>query len=202
MTSQSKDSLTESGFKSYQMFLAIQRHFTTKSYDYHKYNGKIKTSYDTFLSRRDAYYFQKLSKHKDPKGLILSNIVRNKKLWIGDLFEENANQIYLDWKRRTDAISHTVRQDISKMKDSYHENFIVVDGQYPFIIQQYMANIITIETTSILTVLSNSHAHWKENILDNVVFPDIMEKLTKYHDFLIYDQKKIKMLVREHFDFD
>jgi hypothetical protein len=53
-------------FESYTTFLALKNHFTTDSYDYIKYNGKVGAKPSSFDVRKDKYQFYKLSKHKDP----------------------------------------------------------------------------------------------------------------------------------------
>ena len=50
------------GFEVYKTYLAVKLHFTSKSYDYIKYEGKVNAKLDTFTSRNDRYFFHKLSK--------------------------------------------------------------------------------------------------------------------------------------------
>jgi hypothetical protein len=191
--------LNERGFDAYREYTALKRHFTTKSYDYHKYNGKIKVSYDNFVSRKDAYSFQKLSKKRDHKNLILSNLVVNPKMWIGDLFEEAANDIYLSWKRRTDTITIHIQDQLGKMKDDFKHNFISLNGQYPHIVNLYLNKEISLETLCILAKITNSQSYWSTSVVDNVLFPDIMMKVDKYYPFLVYSQEKVKKVVKDHF---
>lgn len=190
--------LTESGFTVYKDYLAIKRHFTTK-YDYFKYNGKINASREKFETRRDAYQFQRLSRKKNYKDLILANVVIKPKLWVGELFDDSAEQIYFDWKKRTDSITHHVQDSLSKLDDNFKANFVVRDGQYPHIIDLYMRKELSLETVTIMTALTNSSSYWRKNVVDKVVFPDIVEKLDKYNPFLVYSQEKLKKVVKNHF---
>ena len=190
--------LNENGLTAYQEYMAIKRHFTS-SYDYFKYNGKVNVTPDTFYTRKDAYSFQKLSKKKDYKNLILSNMADNPKLWVGDLMEERANGIYLSWKKRTDAITSHVQDNLGKLDDDFKSNFVSNQGQYPLVINLYLRREISLETTCILTKLTNSEEYWTKSVLDNVMFPDIMKKLTKYHPFLVYSTEKLKKVVKDRF---
>lgn len=190
--------LTESGFTVYKDYLAIKRHFTTK-YDYFKYNGKINASREKFETRRDAYQFQRLSRKKNYKDLILANVVIKPKLWVGEFFDDSAEQIYFDWKKRTDSITHHVQDSLSKLDDNFKANFVVRDGQYPHIIDLYMRKELSLETVTIMTALTNSSSYWRKNVVDKVVFPDIVEKLDKYNPFLVYSQEKLKKVVKNHF---
>ena len=49
------------GFDVYKTYLAVKLHFTTDTYDYYKYGGKVNTKLDTFTKRKDRYFFHKLS---------------------------------------------------------------------------------------------------------------------------------------------
>lgn len=190
--------LNEHGLAAYQGYMAIKRHFTS-SYDYFKYNGKVSVSFDTFRSRKDAYSFQRLSKKKDYKHLILANIVDNPKLWVGDLLEDKANEIYLAWKRRNDAITSHVQENLTKLNDDFKSNFVSLQGQYPKLIDLYLRREISLETTCILTKMTNSQEYWTKSVLDNVMFPDIMNRLDKYHPFLVYSKEKVKKVVKDRF---
>jgi len=65
-----------SAFECYKEYVALKNHFTQKSYDYVKYNGKTSVKADSFNSRKDKIFFEKLAKHKDPKGFLIANLVR------------------------------------------------------------------------------------------------------------------------------
>lgn len=190
--------LNEHGLAAYQEYMAIKRHFTS-TYDYFKYNGKVSVSFDTFHTRKDAYSFQKLSKKKDYKHLILANIVENPKAWVGDLLEEKANEVYLAWKRRNDAITSHVHDNLGKLNDDFKSNFVSSQGQYPKLIDLYLRKEISLETTCILTKMTNSQKYWSESVLDNVMFPDIMKKLDNYYPFIVYSKEKVKKVIKDHF---
>jgi hypothetical protein len=190
--------LNENGLAAYQEYMAIKRHFTS-TYDYFKYNGKVSVSFDSFSVRKDAYSFQRLSKKKDYKHLILANAVDNPKLWVGDLLEDKANEIYLAWKKRNDAITSHIQDNLNKLDDEFKSNFVSNKGQYPKIIDLYLRKEISIETTCVLTKMTNSQEYWTKTILDNVMFPDIMKKLDNYYPFIIYSKEKVKKVVKDHF---
>jgi hypothetical protein len=190
--------LNEQAFIAYKDYLAIKRHFIS-SYDYFKYNGKVNVSLDSFMFRKDTYLFQKLSKKRDYKNLILSNIVLNSKLWIGSLLEETANEVYLEWKKRTDAITHHVQESLQKLDTNFRTNFVSIQGQYPHIIDLYMQKEISLETLTILTKLTNSSKYWEKTVVDKVVFPNIINKLNKYEPFLAYSPDKVKKIIKSNF---
>jgi len=190
--------LNERGHKAYKDYLAIKRHFTS-SYDYFKYNGNVNASYESFVARRDAYSFQRLSKKRDYKNLILANIIETPKIWVGDLLEDNANETYLNWKRRTDSITIHVRDSLAVLNGDFRSNFIAHDGKYPLLIDLYLRKKISVEVTTILTKITASQGYWSKSIVDKTIFPDIMSKIDNYHPFLVYSQEKIKKVVKDHF---
>jgi hypothetical protein len=49
------------GFDVYKVYLGVKLHFTTKTYDYIKYGGKVNATLDSFTKRKDRYFFHKLS---------------------------------------------------------------------------------------------------------------------------------------------
>ena len=191
--------LNEKGLAAYKDYIAIKRHFTS-SYDYFKYNGSVNASYESFIARRDAYSFQRLSKIRDYKNLILANIIENQKAWIGDLLEDNANQTYLQWKKRTDSITVHIKDNLDTMNGDFKSNFIVPqNGQYPKLIDLYLQKKISLEVTTILTKITASQEYWSKTIVDKTIFPDIMTKIDNYYPFLVYSPEKIKKVVKDHF---
>ena len=44
------------GFDAYCLYLAINNHFNTESYDFFKYNGKVPVKLPAFLKRNDKYH--------------------------------------------------------------------------------------------------------------------------------------------------
>jgi hypothetical protein len=193
-----KNLLNETGFKAYVEYLALKRHFTS-SYDYHKYGGKVSATFDSFLVRRDAYTFQKLGKQQDYKGLLLSNIVSNPKIWVGSILEDSAKEQYLEWKRIQSSITNHVKESLETLDDDFKKNFVVSDGDYPHVVTLYLQKQVSLETLCILAKTTNSVPHWKENVSDNIVFPDILRKIDKYYPFINYSQEKVKKVIRDHF---
>ncbi len=49
------------GFEVYKLYLAIKLHFTSDSYNYFTFNGKTRTTLQSFEKRRDKYFFKKLA---------------------------------------------------------------------------------------------------------------------------------------------
>lgn len=190
---------TEEAFRVYVDYLALKRHFTTDSYDYKKYNGKVRASFDSFQTRNDAFFFYKLSRKKDWHNMILANILKNNNVWIREILEESGERIYAEWEGKMDSLTYTFKDDLSRLKDNYADNFIPVNGQHPYIMSLYLQNKISLETFTILSNISNIYDRWSNEIVDKVVARDIIRLSKKYYPFLEIDRKKFSEIVKERF---
>ena len=52
----------QDGYEAYKKYLAIKLHFTKDRYDYFKFNGQTKASYESFIQRNDKYFFIKTAR--------------------------------------------------------------------------------------------------------------------------------------------
>jgi hypothetical protein len=197
-----KTSLTfanEESFNWYVKYLAMKQHFTTDNYDYHKYRGKIRSSFDSFRTRNDVFFFHKLANKDDPENLLLATMVVKPNAWIREIVEQDGEDRYLEWKRKIDSLSRVFKDDLSKLDDDYQQNFVAHNGQHPPVMNLFMQKKITLETFTLLTNLSNIFPYWEKEIVDRIVARDIIRLSRKYRPFLSIDEKKFKNLIRERF---
>ena len=184
----------ESSFRVYVNYLALKKHFETDGYDYHRYNGKIRASFDKFQTRPDA-----LSKKDDPLKILIANLIRNPKAWIREIVEERGEETYLEWQKKMDSLSYTFKTELKKLNDDYYSNFVVKSGQHPHIMTLYLQKEISLETFTILSKLSNVYALWENEIVDKFVARDIIRLSKKYYPFLEFNKEKFSKIVKEHF---
>jgi hypothetical protein len=189
----------EASFRTYIDYLALKKHFTTKNYDYHKYRGKVKASFESFRVRSDVFFFYKLSKKDDPHNILLANIVANPKIWIRDILEDSGQEIYSSWEKKIQSLTYLFKTDLSMLNDDYKSNFVVVDGQHPRLMTLYLQKKISLETISILASISKVLGYWDQEIVDKVVASDIITQIRKYYPFLTIDEKKFSQIVKERF---
>lgn len=189
---------TKDAYEMYVYYLALKRHFTS-SYDYHKYNGKVNASITSFETRKDKFYFYKLSKRSDAKDFILANIVNNPKAWIGDMIGETGETVFTEWKKRQQSLSYVFKSEMGKLDDDFDSNLITKDGQHPKLLRLYTTGNICMETLIILDDLTDVFSYWSKKILDNIIFPDILNRCCKYKPFLHYDKSKMKHILVTHF---
>jgi len=189
----------EESFNAYVKYLALKRHFTTDSYDYFKYNGKVRASIDSYRSRNDSFFFLKLARKDDYENIILANMIEKPDIWVRDILEEEGQNRYVNWKKRMDSLGYIFKSDINSMLDEYEDNFVVRDGQHPHIMTMMLQKKISLETFTIMTHLANIFPYWEQKIVDKIVSRDIMKKSRKYKPFLDLDWKRYKTYAKDQF---
>jgi hypothetical protein len=199
MITTSQNYVNENSFRTYIDYLALKKHFTTKGYDYHKYNGKVKASFQTFQNRKDAFFFYKLSRKREAHDILVSNLSKNPNAWIRDIVDENGFQIYEDWIKRKESLSYFFKLELNKLEDDYKSNFVVPSGQHPRLLTLYLQKHISLETFSILTHLSKVLDHWEKEVVDKIVAGDIIHLSRKYYPFLEIEEKKFSKIVKDKF---
>lgn len=185
-------------FEAYKLFLAIKMHFTQPQYDFFKYNGKVNATVQTFEKRRDKFHFAKLSKHRDPGGLLVSQFITGQFTgWIGDCFTEEAGRAYVEYLARHQSLTYNFQSDLRKLEDGFISKFKVKNGQHPELLTMVKRGDITFESFSILNAQLNFFPFWDSRINDIVIWPGIRDRAVKYQPFIHYDKAKIKSFIRD-----
>lgn len=179
----------EQGFKTFCTVTAIKNHFLLDSYDYFRYNGKVTAKYDNFITKKDKLLYIKLSKNPDQFNVILANLVKNPKMWIGDIADSRVGgKEYVSWKSRNDNLSETFEKEIAKMVP-LKDNFRCVNGGIPNILKQAIRADVSLETFSIAMHVSNVESYWNNNISDKIIVPPFLKKAKNYYPFLNVEEK-------------
>ena len=189
---------TKDAYEMYVYYLALKRHFTS-SYDYHKYNGKINASITSFETRKDKFFFYKLSKRSDAKDFILANMVNDPKIWIGDIVGEEGEKIFTEWTKKQQSLSYVFKTELGKLDEDFDSNLITKDGQHPKLLRLHTSGNISQETLIIIDDLTNVFSYWSKKVLDKIIFPDILNRCNKYKPFLNYDKTKMKNILVAQF---
>ena len=120
------------GFEVFKCYLAIKLHFTTDTYNYDEYGGKVNCKLETFTKRNDRYFFHKLSKQYDEKNIVdffVANFTHNNKKWVGNLLQNDCRDIYLDFKKRKESFSYHFRNDLVSISDDFNNRFLSFDDE-------------------------------------------------------------------------
>lgn len=196
-----------SAFDTYRTYLALNQHFTRKTYDYFKYNGKVKVSETAFLGRKDRYFFEKASKKFKKEEFIeflLANYTSGTEHWIGNLFSgENIVQLK-KWKKRIDSLTYTFKEDIMYIVDSNEsldESLKMQEGRHPLLYRLYLRKKVSLETLVILDDLVGYSKLWhKYNDMMMNDFLFLMEKYRPFfHKAILIDKAKFRKIVLDLF---
>ena len=190
------------GYDLYCTYQAIKLHFSSEQYNFFQYDGKTRVSIDAFQKRRDKFLFHRLArKYRDEEMVpfLVANFIHSDDNWTKSLLEEEAEQAYRDWKRRTDAMSKVYADDLQKIanKDNFNDLFKVEDGQFPKLLVLFMQNDVTLETMVILNNIFDFIRIWDKKISDDIIYPKVSRKIRKYGSFLNVNVDKYKSLTKE-----
>ena len=186
-------------YEVYIDYLALKKHFTTEHYDYHKYNGKVNASKDSFEKRKDKFFFEKISRHRDPHGLMLANFLKLDDIWVKNLTGDEATERYNQWLGKLQSISRSVENELSVLDEDFDSNFKVLDGRHPNILKLYLADKLSIETFIIIYDLVGCETYWNNKFKNDFIWNEVKKKIKKVRPFLVYDKTKIKNIIVEKF---
>lgn len=177
-----------SAFETYRTYLAMNQHFTRKSYDFFKYNGKVKVNESTFLARKDRYFFEKASrkfKRDEFLHFLLANYTSGNEHWIGNLMSGENLINMKKWKKRIDSLTYTFKEDILELNE-YEENLDIAlkgeDGKHPLLYRMYLRSKISLETMVILNKLVGYERMWLKK--NDMMLNEFIFLLNKYTPFL------------------
>jgi hypothetical protein len=188
------------GYDAYTLYLGIKLHFHSKDYDFIKYNGKVKSDINSFLKRKDKYHFGKLFKtHKQElQDFYIANLSL-KDLWAGDLLDNECVKVYKDWKNRNQKLTYLFETEVADLlrKRNINKVLEVKNGQHPILLKEFLGKKISLETMCILDEIIGYTNDWERLISENLVYPDIQNKINKYKSFVSVDIKKYKKVLIE-----
>lgn len=195
------------GIDAYKTYLAIRNHFKT-DYDFFKYNGKMKLSQDSFLKRRDKFFFAKLERKYKKKELVyffVANFINDENMWSGSLVGAESERIYLEWLKYAESLKYNFRLDCEKlqneleMKDQkFDDLFTINNNSHPILLSKLLGGHMSIETFSIMDIVLNFTARWNK-VIDDFSYDNVKLKVAKYKPFLPVDKDVYKEIMRKVF---
>jgi hypothetical protein len=185
-----------SDYEAYKLYCALKRHFLSDSYDFFKYNGKVRASYSAFDKRNDKYFFAKLAKHKDPVGFLVANLYDNGDMWIGELVKEQAaEKNYREWLRKKESLSYVFKSDIESI-DNMTSEIKIHSDQHPKLFQRYLGKQIKPESLIIIDKVNKQclFRYWNSKLSDPV-WKIEHNKLSKLSPFIDIELDKYKGII-------
>lgn len=191
------------GFAAFALYNALKLHFTSDSYDYFKYHGKTNVSKQTFSTRKDKYYFYKLSRKygiEELKQFYVANFVSGNDKWVGSMLQDGEAN-YTKWTKIQQSLTYIFENDIIYMSDKHHPLDWIYPrngNDYPMLLKEMMQGGITLETVVILVDMMELMPMWSERIKEDIIWPSYKLIIKKYTPFVHYDKNKFKTILKEN----
>ena len=197
------------GFDVYKVYLGVKLHFTSKTYDYIKYGGKVNATLSSFTKRKDRYFFHKLSTKYGQDNILdffVANFLADRKRWIGNLLENDGKDVYLDYKKRKEAFAYHFRSDCVLLNDDIYDKRISFDnafrspkGQHPRVLQLLIQRKIGCQTAVVLEHFLSFIKNWNVEIKETFIWPEIASTITRLKPFISYNATECKLIMKDVF---
>ena len=184
-------------------YLAVKNHFTKPNYDYQKYQGKVKTTQETFYKKKERFFYERLSRQKSDAEILdffVANFVEcndSQSLWIGEIVKEGES-LYQNWMSKKKNRIHIFTKEIQKIFDSkqFDEMFRIKSNQHPQLLKEYLQGKLSIESLIILDRILNYKKDFDKK-LNDPIWESISMKMSKYSSFLHTDVFRYKKILKE-----
>ena len=188
------------GYDAYCLYLAVNNHFNTDSYDYFKYAGKTSVKLETFLKRKDKYHFAKLARkyHTELKDFYVANLYKQK-YYVRNLLEQECDKNYKEFKKKKQKLTYIVTEDMRYLFDKYKHIDMCVgikDGQHSNILREYLGGNITAETFIAVDKIFNIFKDYDSLISEVFIWPKERKRLDKLTPFLEFERKKVMTILK------
>ena len=195
------------GIDAYRTYLAIRNHFKS-DYDFFKYNGKMRVSSESFLKRRDKFFFAKLERKYKKKELVYfftANFINDDNMWSGTLVGSESEKVYNDWLKYAEIMKYNFRLDCEKLQNEldlkdlkFNDLFKLNNNSHPILLNKLLGGHISIETFSIMDIVLSFTTKW-DKIIDDFSYDSVKRKVVKYKPFLPIDKAVYKEIMRSVF---
>lgn len=189
-----------SGYGAYQLFLALRTHFTNSKYDFFQFHGKLNTKKESYLKRNDRFFFEKIAKEYDAENLrdfYIANFLKDYH-YITELLDDGATQNFIEYKSRRQALTYNFTSELDRIfRHGITRPFVIVDGEYPYIVGLYLRGSISPETFAIVNDFIQFFPKYDRYFGDNdPIWSKVSLKIIKYKPFLKYDKDKYKSILK------
>jgi hypothetical protein len=189
------------GYEAFCLYTGLKLHFTS-SYDFFKYNGKVRVTVDAFDNRKDKYYFHRIARKYNKEeftDFLVANFLDNPGVWIGKLLDEEANERYVQYQKNMQSLSYIFEEDCRHLFDSLDNpnDILKTNGEHPVLLKKAFRGEVSIQTVYILNQILNFVPVWKQKIVDTIVWSNYENKLNKYSGFIRIDLMKYKLILKK-----
>jgi len=189
--------------ETYKTYISLKNHFTKLDYDYLKYNGKVRAGEKSFYSRKDRFWFEKLSRQKKDKEIVdffvanFSSAEDPQSLWIGEIIK-SGNDTYMNWMRKIQSLSYHFKTDIESIftSQNFNDMFLISGSKHPLILKHFLKGNISLETFVILNKILGFKSDF-DNKLNDPIWRLVSMRIQKYSPLLNIDIFKYKKILKE-----
>ena len=123
----------------------------------------------------------------------------------GGVFNDiDGDDIYLEWKQRTENLTYNFKKDINTIKDSLKDDTISTlfesHGNHPKIMKLYMGKYVMLETVVILDSIYEFTEELDKILNDDFMWNKFKRLVCKYKPFLNIDIEKYESIIENTFD--
>lgn len=177
------------GHQAYRYYMAIKLHFTTPNFNVFVNGGRVKSSYESFLARRDYKIFEKIARqYPEDKQCIqyfASNFMYGNPNVVYQQDEAASNfNLYL---KRKQSITRVFQNDVDFMIDNKVR--CNLDQQIPDVLNMWMCDKITLETVVIINSFDNFVDKMKQSN-KALLFSDELLRIEKSKGFVKFSPEK------------
>lgn len=196
------------GFETYKTYIAIRNHFTQKGYDYFKYNGKTKVNADSYLKRKDRFFFAKLERRlakEERPYFFVANFIVDDRNWSGSLVTEHSMEIYTSWKNKIQSLSYKFKEECEKLKEIVDfsgkgfDDLFKANGSHPPLLKLFLRNEISLETMVIINRVLKYAGRWSTELEDDFTWAQIHKYIDRYDPWINIDIDRYKTIMKQVF---
>jgi len=174
----------------YLMYCALKAHFGKGDYDYITYKGKTKIKRESFYKRKDRGFFVKIAKKYDnPQDYFISNFIKDRNGYIANFNDHN----YELWKLKRLSFFEEFVVEMQPLIQSFESIFVLVGGNHPKLLKEFLGGRVSIETMIILNDLVDYSKKWNEELKDDIIWPDLKKFMNNYKRFLTIDENRYRI---------
>ena len=183
-------------FEVYQKYLSLKQHFNREEYDYFKFRGRVRANESSFEKRKDRHHFVRLSKiYKDEEltKFLVSNFVKTKDMWVGNITSPVGRDNYIAWKAKIQSLPYVFENEVGSLfeeNEKFNIIFDVEDGQHPPVLRHVFGEDVSLETFIILDSKLHFIPAFNEKIQESVIWPELYSMCTKYAPFVVVNKQK------------
>lgn len=192
-----------SPFEAYSMFQAMKLHFTSDSYDYFKYHGKVKTTLEQFNGKKDKYFYHRLCRRYDAdeiQNFLLANMLAGDPKWVGNFLDDEADAHYKQHVAHIQSLTYQFKNELQELfenVDDLADLFKLENNGYHKLFNETMNGTISRETAMIIDDVTNCFSKFDTKLKGDFLWDKFYFKCRKYRPFLSYDKEKIKTILKQ-----